>query len=116
MKLRIQADTLRLRLSQSEVQQFGETGRVASAIALGPAPEQALTYVLAQKPGIPLPEVSFSLNQLTVWVPTALAAAWTGSDQIGFDQEIAFENGRTLGILVEKDFACLHRQPGDRKE
>lgn len=113
MKLRIQADTLRLRLTQSEVQQFATTGNVEEVISFGVTAGQQLIYALTQKADIDVPELTFSLNRLTVWVPTALASAWTATDQVGFSQDIPLEDGRTLGVLVEKDFACLHRQPGD---
>ena len=36
MKLRIQAGSLRLRLTQSEVKQFAQTGRVEESVALAP--------------------------------------------------------------------------------
>ncbi|UOQ78948.1 hypothetical protein MUN84_10720 [Hymenobacter sp. 5516J-16] len=41
MKLRIEDNSLRLRLSEEEVQQFASSGRVAAVVSLGPAPKKA---------------------------------------------------------------------------
>ncbi len=107
MKLRIQAGSLRLRLAQSEVNQFAQTGRVEESVALGPG--QEWVYALAQKAGIDQVGVSFADNRLTVWAPRTLAQEWAGTDRVGFEGELVHEDGRRLFVLVEKDFASLHR-------
>jgi hypothetical protein len=44
MKLRLNRGSLRLRLSKSEVEEFGKTGRVEEIVKFGAGPQDSLTY------------------------------------------------------------------------
>ena len=115
MKLRIEDDTLRLRLSQGELDEFASTGQVEGAVHFGLAPEQRLTYALARgsEPAQTLPEaepvqVHYEPGALTVLVPFALAKAWVETDQTGFSHDVPLVENQRLRILVEKDLNCRH--------
>lgn len=111
MKLRIEDDTLRLRLSDAEVQEFAATGRVAAAVHFGAAVDQRLTYALERTAADGPAEavrVRYAPGALTVLVPGALADAWTATDQNGFSERVALADARQLRILVEKDLDCRH--------
>lgn len=107
MKLRIEYDTLRLRLSDAEVQEFAATGRVAASVHFGAAAGQQLTYAL-ERAEAPAVGVRYAPGALTVLVPEALADAWTTTDQNGFSERVALADARQLRILVEKDLDCRH--------
>lgn len=62
MKLRIQGNSLRMRVSEAEVKQFSQQGQVEEAIAFGPAEEQKLRYVLLKAPEYHNLQVSFTPN------------------------------------------------------
>ena len=49
MKLRILDDSLRLRLSQGELERLRTLGRVEAAIGFGPGPSQQLVYALTAR-------------------------------------------------------------------
>ncbi|NNF59315.1 MAG: hypothetical protein HKN04_13855 [Rhodothermaceae bacterium] len=106
MKLRIQDDSLRLRLTRPEVERLASEGRVESVthIALG----QALRYVLrtAAAEGI---RASFEATTLTVSLPSGWVEGWPEDERVGFEGTQDVGDGRTLALLVEKDFQCLHR-------
>jgi hypothetical protein len=106
MKLRIENDTLRLRLSEDEVHTFAHTGRVAATIHFGPG--QQLTYALERSSDAGEVQVRYQPGALTVVVPAALAAAWASTDQNGFAQQLTLAQGQALRILVEKDLDCRH--------
>ena len=111
MKLRIEDDTLRLRLSDAEVREFAATGRVAAAVHFGASTEQQLTYSLERvgtDEAAAAVRVRYAPGALTVLVPGALADAWTGTDQNGFSEHVALADARQLRILVEKDLDCRH--------
>jgi len=115
MKLRIEDDTLRLRLSGGEVQEFADTGRVSAAVHFGPAAEQQLTYALERgsEPAQTLPEaepvqVHYAPGAITVLVPFALAKAWVETTQNGFSHDLPLAGTQRLRILVEKDLDCRH--------
>jgi hypothetical protein len=115
MKLRIEDDTLRLRLSSGEVEEFARTGRVESFVHFGTTPEQRLTYALERgsEPAQTLPhaepvQVHYEPGSLTVLVPFALAKAWVETDQNGFSHDLPLAENQRLHILVEKDLDCRH--------
>jgi hypothetical protein len=109
MKLRIQGNSLRLRLSEAEVQQFAQTGRVAEAVAFGPGPDQTLQYVLAQREGLAAITVEYSGNTVTVCIPEVVAAAWIGNVAAGLSGSVDNGTEKGLKILVEQDQHCSHR-------
>ena len=110
MKLRIEDDTLRLRLSQVEVQEFAKKGRVAAVVHFGPGPQQQMTYALerAAEASASAVQVRFDSTGLTVLVPTAVATAWTSTEQNGFSENLPLAEAQHLRVLVEKDLDCRH--------
>jgi hypothetical protein len=112
MKLRIRGSSLRLRLGQSEVDELAERGVVAEEIAFGAAPSERLAYVLACSAEATAVTARLEPAAIRVIVPTALARQWaTSNEQVGIEGEQAIGEGRTLRILIEKDFACLAPRP-----
>ena len=115
MKLRIEDDTLRLRLSDDEVQEFALTGRVEGSVHFGTTPQQRLTYALERgsEPAQTLPQaepvqVHYEPGALTVLVPFALAKTWVETDQNGFSHDLPVADNQRLHILIEKDLSCHH--------
>lgn len=115
MKLRIEDDTLRLRLSSSELTEFAQTGRVEGAVHFGLGPSQRLSYALERgsEPAQTLPDaepvqVHYEPGALTVLVPFAQAKAWVETDQNGFSHVLPLAGNQRLRILVEKDLDCRH--------
>ena len=111
MKLRIKGDSIRLRLTQTDVRTLAETGAIESAMHV--APEASLRYGLRASGGDAL-AVEMDARGLVVLVPEAWIAPWATGDEVGFSGEQAAGGGRTLAILVEKDFACLHKRPDEQ--
>ncbi|MEM8684699.1 MAG: hypothetical protein AAGF72_14780 [Pseudomonadota bacterium] len=107
MKLRIRGDSIRLRLTRSEVEQLGrgesitETTRLADGIAF--------TYGL-QATGEDALRASLSDGTLLVTAPADALAEWASGDEV----ELACANSTGPSvILVEKDFACLSPRDGN---
>ena len=110
MKLRIEDDTLRLRLSENEVREFAAIGRVAAVVHFGPGPGQQLTYALELAPATDAlaVRVRYDGAGLTVMVPHDVAIAWTTTEQNGFSENLPLAEAQRLRILVEKDLDCSH--------
>jgi hypothetical protein len=103
MKLRLNAGSLRLRLSQSDIARFEETGKVEESIEFSPGSE--LFYAI--ETGVaPQLDATFDRGNIRVIVPSAVAKKWIESDQTGIEGSTG-----TLRLLIEKDFQCLHREP-----
>ena len=104
MKLRIQGDSLRLRVGPSEVQHLIATGRIVETIHFAPGAQ--LTYAIEISAASSSIAVSHALHEVTVIVPASIAQAWTHGDDVGIYDDVP--NGASfLSIAIEKDFACL---------
>lgn len=110
MKLRIQGDSLRLRLTPPEVARFAATGAAHDAMHV--APGARLAYGLRATRGRTL-GIEMTGAVLTVLVPEGWADAWAAGERAGFEGAVDAGDGRTLVLRVETDRACLHRRAGD---
>jgi hypothetical protein len=106
MKIRILANSLRLRLKQPEVHQFAQTGNVTQVMEFGSEASDCFSYRLEKTSGLNL-AVRYEANTITVQVPHALAEEWTNTERVGFGEKVDTGKGRTIDLLVEKDFRCL---------
>jgi len=116
MKLRIQGNSIRLRVSRSELAAFVETGRLEETVYFGPQVETSLTYALVRDASLKSVAVSSRGNEIAVAVPAAAAEAWSSTNQVGISGEIDLGILGTLSVLVEKDFACLDRPDKENKD
>jgi hypothetical protein len=106
MKLRIYGNSLRLRLSRADIQVFVRTGRIEDAVQF--TSDSRLSYALESTRSVDQAQVQYNDASIDVLIPTKVAQQWTGSDQVG----ISFAGEVGPSVLVEKDFRCLHREPG----
>jgi hypothetical protein len=113
MKLRILGDTVRLRLSRSEVERMLEDGRVEQAVHFGVEAGQTLRYALVADAEVEAMCATFSDATITVYVPTSDVRRWATTDQVGMRMRQVMDDARVLDVLVEKDFQCLEPRPGE---
>ena len=106
MKLRIQGNSLRLRLNQAEVSQFSKTGFLEDSIQF--APGASFAYALESLSSLSAPKALYANGWLRIQVPGAEANDWVRSDRVGISGDQPLESGKRLSILIEKDFQCLH--------
>jgi len=112
MKIRIEDNSVRMRLRRSEVSKLSEDGRLCATTSF---PEQSFEYCLQADPEIDDLQASFSGGKITVRLPEPWLQTWPDSSRIGF--ESSFKVGASsLHILVEKDFVCLDRDPETQKD
>lgn len=107
MKLRIQGNSIRLRLNRIDMDDFAHQGKVSASVRFGGA--SMLTYTLERAGAAAAVRTSFTGSELRVQVPEAIAQAWSVADQVGFNASQDLGNGESLEIVVEKDFQCLHK-------
>ena len=107
MKLRTRSQSIRLRLTQSEVQKVSQDGHLAESVTFAPGPEGSLVYELRSSDAAGAVGASFGRGTITVTVPAKILGAWIAGDEVGFEGEQAVPGGKPLAILVEKDWACL---------
>lgn len=112
MKIRIEDNSVRMRLRKSEVSQLAEKGRLCATTVF---PEQVFEYCLVATPDIKDLEASFTRGTITVRLPELWVRDWPDSSKVSF--ETSFDTGDSdLHILIEKDFVCLDRDPATQKD
>lgn len=113
MKIRIRGNSIRLRLTRTEVETFCAEGEFGDKTEFG---TNSFFYVLKAKDKIKHMEASFKENTITVFMPAENCNSWANSATVGYNAEMPLSNGQTLKILVEKDFVCLDERLEDQSD
>jgi hypothetical protein len=108
MKLRLQSNSIRLRLKRGEVVQLAKTGCVEEKIIMGNGPDEAFQYTLESSDTISSPQAILRKNGMLVQLPAKTVSQWTTSDDVGIEALLPVGNQCQLQVLIEKDFACLN--------
>ena len=111
MKIRIKDNSIRLRLTQAEVDSIRDNGLVTSATRFPDG--RAFLYALESSPACVAPDASFSDSTISIRVPEADVLAWAATSQVSISGQQVLSDGGALSILVEKDFACLAPRAGE---
>ena len=113
MKLRILDDSLRLRLSRSEVAALARGERIENATQFPGGAR--LVYALSTADIATLRatlRATFADGRIDVIVPRARAANWADSEEVSINGSQRTDEG-ALGLLIEKDFECLLPREGE---
>jgi len=113
MKIRIKGNSIRYRLTMSEVEAFGKTGVVSECTSFG---KNTFYYALKADPGIKALSASFDNNTITLMLPEAEARGWAASSEIGFRNTLNLDGGGQLSLLLEKDFTCMDETEEDQSD
>jgi hypothetical protein len=116
MKLRIKNNSLRLRVSRSDLALLIRNGRVDSIISFTENADDKWTYAIEMRADFDSATLRYRPTEVRVLVPEAEAKAWAGSDQVGIYASIQLGQGQSLEILVEKDFACLDLSDAENED
>jgi hypothetical protein len=111
LKLRIRDNSIRLRLTQTEVETVRADALVRGRVIFGGG--NTFEYVLESSPATVKPEAHISNNVLTIRVPENDIQQWSTSEQVAISAEQDLDGGGHLKILIEKDFTCLAPRDGE---
>lgn len=112
MKLRIYNDSIRLRLTRSEVSRFAADGIIGGVLQYGAGPDECLAYGLESGDADRL-KLSVGPSRMVIMMPAAQAREWTGTDRIAVGGSSENAAGIRFTILVEKEFRRLHGATND---
>ncbi|TWJ00738.1 hypothetical protein JN11_01994 [Mucilaginibacter frigoritolerans] len=107
MKLRIKGNSLRYRLTKSDVSQLAEKSYVEEKVDFG---EQVLIYALKITNDAVLIS-TFKNNTITLCMPVNMLTELQNTDKVGFEGEHG-----NLHLLIEKDFTCLDNVIEDQSD
>jgi hypothetical protein len=115
MKLRIKVNSLRLRVTPSEVNQLLREGVIRGYVQFTSAPEDRLTMRSSVACGLTA-TVAYHSGNITVSVPQVELKRWAGGDDIGIYSELALGGDQVPSVAVEKDFACLDLSDAENED
>jgi hypothetical protein len=116
MKLRIKGNSLRLRVSRSELTRVLAGEEVAETIRFAAAPEAKLTYALARGTQTGAAIVRYQSQEVTVLLSEEQAQSWSQESEVGVYTQVDIAPQGLLELIVEKDFACLDRSDADNQD
>ncbi|MEE2962427.1 MAG: hypothetical protein VYA34_16965, partial [Myxococcota bacterium] len=112
MKIRILNNSLRLRLTQSEVLEIGHHNEVSAKIQFSLAPPSALTYAVCSA-DVEEITANYETNTIAITIPKHLAQELAETDLVSLTHDQTLDENQTLKILIEKDFQCLKPRQGE---
>jgi hypothetical protein len=114
MKIRIKDNSIRFRLTKTEVDSFARLGFLENRTEFLNDP--AFYYCLQKKKDITALEASFTGGRISVFVPEKMAEEWATTDIVGFDNKMTIGEDKELFLLIEKDFVCLDHTFEDQSD
>ena len=116
MKLRIKGNSLRLRVTPSEVKQLLRNGVILEHVQFAANPNDRLTYAVISSLSGATTTVAYQLGNITVSVPEIQLRKWAGSEDVGIYADVALGDEHELSVAIEKDFACLDRSDAENED
>ena len=107
MKIRIKGNSLRYRLTKTDVECFAKHGYLEEITDFG---GQHFIYAL-QRYSLPNLTAHLQNNCITLFMPADMANEWVGTEKVGFEG-----TDNELYLLIEKDFKCLDDVAEDQSD
>ena len=112
MKIRIKGDSIRFRLTRTEVEDLCEHGYLKEVTHLD---ESTFTYAVKSMDSTGM-KARFENNCITLHVSKQLLKGWESNERVGFEQVEGDGASSPLHLLLEKDFVCLDRRLEDQSD
>jgi hypothetical protein len=113
MKIRIKGNSIRFRLTRSEVDEFCEQGYYEDSTVFDKA---TFAYGVRMEKNLEELSAEFKANTITLKLPEKMAADWDTNNKVGFENTLSSKNGDKLHLLLEKDFTCLENRAEDESD
>ena len=82
-------------------------GRLIESVWFGAGNDTRLSYSLENSANASGINVTYMAGELRVLIEAERIGGWAYSNEIGIYDTLELGAGRTLDVIVEKDFACL---------
>lgn len=109
MKLRIKGNSIRVRLTKSEVEKICSGNALEESTVFG---DNVFKYKLERSESAKKLTAEFDANTITILLPSSLIENWNINNTVDFNSTT--KDG--LFILVEKDFKCLDETTEDQSD
>ncbi|VAW14327.1 hypothetical protein MNBD_BACTEROID03-695 [hydrothermal vent metagenome] len=113
MKIRIKGNSVRFRLTRTEVSTLCTIGRIEEKTGFNDA---EFNYAVQVVDNLGELNAEFKANIILLKLPKGLANGWDVNETIGFENKVTLDNGNELALLIEKDFTCLDNTIEDQSD
>lgn len=113
MKLRIKRNSIRIRLSKTEVQELASGSLLEDSVSFS---YSRFGYSVKPVSNSDLLYASYEEGIITLYVPQSLLKDWPTNTVIGFETSMPVERSGNLHLLLEKDFKCLDTTIEDQSD
>jgi hypothetical protein len=113
MKLRIKSNSLRIRLTKTEVSTLAATGYLEEQTHFA---DSKFVYALQKVYSGNELSAAFVGNKITMFIPGALLKDWPENNVVGFEANMPIADNKTMYLLLEKDFVCLDHTTEDQSD
>ena len=108
MKLRMRHNSIRLRLTRSDVDRLQGAGWVEETVEF---PQMPLIFKLEVSSDVDAFRASFVDGRVTVTIPLEQGRHWALTEEVGMVADF-----QGLSLLIEKDWPCLHQTEGENED
>lgn len=116
MKIRITDDSVRLRITPSELECLLSGKEVKTMISwMEEAKVTSITFVVKPSSGTSVNYVKNTNTYEIKWISEELQS-WGSSMEVGMYQDFNFSADRKLSLAIEKDFECKGRIDEDKSD
>jgi len=112
MKIRIKGDSIRFRLTKTEVEELCNKGRIEEVTHFK---SNTFTYAVQQSQAEGL-SASMKANTITLYINEAQLQGWDTDNTVGFENVEKLDSNTELSLLLEKDFVCLDQRLEDQSD
>ena len=113
MKIRIKGNSVRFRLTKSEVLQLSNKGYFEEKTEFD---TNQFIYAIKASSTYKNLHASFNGNSILMYVPNVLLKDWESNEKVGFYHDQKTDNGKILILTIEKDFVCLDETVEDQAD
>lgn len=110
MKLRIEGNSIRLRVKKSDLDKLKSEGMIGETVVF--SGDLYFHYKLKTAQHIQHINGELLQNSIQVTIPLSIAQSWIDTEQVGLEHTL--DSG--LKILIEKDFPCKTREDEDKND
>lgn len=116
MKLRLKGNSIRLRVTRSELARLQAGERIQETVRFSADPNARFAYVLEVGSHSQPVTTVFVDQQIAVSVSQEQLTSWSGEHQVGIYASLPVDETTVLEVSIEKDFACLDLSDEDNAD
>jgi hypothetical protein len=116
LKLRIKENSIRFRITRSELARILEGERLRDRIQFAATPEAILGYTLGITDQDTPVRVDYARQTVNVGISRDAVNAWAKESEVGVYSTVPISENLGLDVIIEKDFACLDRNDAENAD